>query len=29
MGKGTLKCPDGKRITGIWNTYEIIGKAEI
>jgi hypothetical protein len=29
MGKGTLKCPDGKRITGVWNKDQITGKAEI
>lgn len=28
-GKGTLKCPDGKRITGIWRDEQLVGKAEI
>jgi hypothetical protein len=29
MGKGTLKCPDGKKITAVWSKDQILDKAEV
>jgi hypothetical protein len=29
MGKGTLKCPDGKLITGVWNGWNVVGRTQL